>query len=240
MLGVGPDQPGANHGVILVEHGGLAGRDAVDRRVELEAKAVLDRLDACGDGLGAVAQPDVRSLDRDMKVARHVDGRTSERLVRADDDSVRARDRAHRVQRPRRGDSQALPLAWGEAPVAGVAAKLATLLVDDRAFDGIQATALEERAVVVAREEACLLALAPRRDGETRSLGLRACLTLRLLAEREDNPLEVTRVETREHVRLVLLRVGGAREEAPSAMLHDARVVARGELVRTGAPCELE
>src|SRR5439155_2332943 len=79
-----------------------------------------------------------------------------------------------------------------------------------------------------------------RRDGEARTLGLRTRLVLRLVAEREDDLLEVPRVEARKHVRLVLVRVRRARQQAPSAILDDARVVTGGEPVRTRPPRELE
>ena len=50
----------------------------------------------------------------------------------------------------------------------------------------------------------------------------------------------MSRVEAREHVRLVLRGVGGAMEERPPAVLRDARVVAGREPVRACLPREGE
>ena len=89
----------------------------------------------------------------------------------------------------------------------------------------------EERAVVVAGEEARLLALGAPRDGEpgARRLGSRRVLVL--LAEREPDPLELLRIEAREHVRLVLRRVGAAVRAAAG---RDARRCARSGRSRAG------
>src|SRR5687768_13648616 len=59
------DQPGADHGVVLVEHGGLAGRDAVRRLVEQEAEAAAGWLDARGSGRRPVAKLGLGALNRD-------------------------------------------------------------------------------------------------------------------------------------------------------------------------------
>src|ERR671911_639412 len=89
--------------------------------------------------------------------------------------------------------------------------------VHDRAVAGVEPVALEEGSVVVAGQEARLLALAALRDGETRRPGLAARLRLRLFAEREFDPVQKRRVERREHVRLVLVRVGCAGEQPAAA-----------------------
>src|SRR4030095_8503970 len=60
-----------------------------------------------------------------------------------------------------------------------------------------------------------------------RRLGAR--LLLGLLAEREPDAVEQPRVESPEHVGLVLVRVDGTGEEPTAAVLDDSRVVARGE-----------
>ena len=102
--------------------------------------------------------------------------------------------------------------------------------VDDVAALPAETLALEERAVVVASEEACLLALGTPRGREPRSRGLVARLVLRLLAEWEADPLEKARIDGCEHVRLILLLVHGARDEREAVALDDPRVVARPEL----------
>ena len=104
----------------------------------------------------------------------------------------------------------------------------------------LHAAPLEERAVVVAAEEARLLALRPPRRRQPRPRGLGPRLVLRLLSEREPDPLEQGRVEPREHVRLVLVRVGRPRQQQPALVLHRTSVVPRREPDGAGAPCERE
>ena len=142
---------------------------------------------------------------------------------------------AQRVERLGRGDADPAALARRVAPDAVVPAELAAVLVDDRALGGLEAAALEEGAVVVAGEEAGLLALAALGDVEAGSGRLGARLRLRLLAERELDPVEQRRVERGEHVGLILVRVGRAGEQPPAVALDDARVVAGPELRRSGA-----
>src|SRR5207244_6774771 len=108
-------------------------------------------------------------------------------------------------------------------------------LVDDRARFRREPVSAEERAVVVTGEEARLLALGPVRGLEPRTRRLGTRLHLRLLAEREPDALEVTRVEPREHVALVLRLVGSAGEQQPAVALDDAGVVAGCEVCCAGA-----
>ena len=147
---------------------------------------------------------------------------------------------AQRVQRLGRGDADPAPLAGRVAPDAVVPAELAALLVDDRAVRAVEPSPLEEGAIVVAGEEARLLALAALGDVEACGGRLRARLGLRQLAERELDPLELLGVELREHVRLVLVRIGRAREQPPAVALDDSRVVARPELPGAGPGRERE
>src|SRR5205814_1546043 len=119
-------------------------------------------------------------------------------------------------------------------------AELAPVGVDDRARARLDAVPLEERAVVVAREEARLLALCAACGGEAGAFRLGARLLLALPAERERDALEQARVEAREHVRLVLVRVRTAREQYAASMLRDARVVAGREPLRACALRERE
>ena len=106
------------------------------------------------------------------------------------------------------------PLARRVAPDAVVPAELVALLVDDRAVGRLEATPLEEGPVVVAGEEARLLALAALGGDEARRRGLGARLRLRQLPERELDPVELSRVERGEHVGLVLVRIGARARAA--------------------------
>ena len=141
-----------------------------------------------------------------------------------------ARVAAQRVERLGRGDADPAPLAGRVAPEAVVPAELDAVLVDDRPVGRLEPAALEEGAVVVAGEEARLLALAPLGDREPCGGCLGTRLGLRQLAERELDPLELRRVERGEHVGLVLVRIGGAGEQPAAVALDDPRVVARPEL----------
>jgi hypothetical protein len=113
-------------------------------------------------------------------------------------------------------------------------------LVDDPALAAVQSVPLEEVAVVTAAQEAGLLALGAVRHGQPGALRFGTRLLLRLLSEREPDPREVSRIESREHVRLVLLRIDGPRQQRASSVLDDSRVVARRQLRRTGTPRERE
>src|SRR5205814_1627667 len=104
----------------------------------------------------------------------------------------------------------AASLAGRKSPVAVVLAELRSRFVHGRARLRREAAAFEERAVVVTREEAGLLALTAAGDGKPGLLRLGAGLRLRLLAERKPDAVELARVESGEHVRLVLGRVCAA------------------------------
>src|SRR5581483_9032688 len=98
----------------------------------------------------------------------------------------------------------------------------------------------EERAVVVAGEEARLLALGAARDVEAGAMRLLARLLLALLAEREPDPREMARVQRSKHVALILRRVHCPCQQCVPTMLGDARVVTGGKAVAAGALCERE
>src|SRR5262249_38650504 len=241
MLGGATDRPGAHDRALpAVQHGALAGRNAVTWLLELGAEALWPRLDSCSDGLGAVAELDVGALHGHVQPPGDVDRPPPERRARADHDGVCARVGAQRVERPPGDDAEAPALARREAPVAAVATELVAILVDDRAVLRLEPAPLEECAVVVAGEEAGLLAFAAAGNGEAGTLRLGARLGLRLSAERKGDAAEPGRVEPREHVRLVLLQVGGAREQREPVALDDARVVPGRQDVRTGAERERE
>src|SRR4029078_13367393 len=97
-------------------------------------------------------------------------------------------------------------LAGCELPEALVGPDPLARLVDDRAGLRRKPMSPEERAVVVVSEEACLLSLGTVRSLEACLGGLGARLDLRLLAEREPDPSELTRVESRQPVALCLSR----------------------------------
>src|SRR5206468_2007457 len=122
---------------------------------------------------------------RDEEPAADRDAPPRQRTPRPDDDGVRPRLRAHRVERLRCRDTEPAPLPGGEPPVAVVPAELVARLVDDRAVGGGQPPAAEERAVIVAGEEARLLAVGAPRDREARGRRLAPPLPLHLLAARE-------------------------------------------------------
>ena len=82
--------------------------------------------------------------------------------------------RAEDVERLGGGQPEAAALAGCEPPEAVVAAELAPVLPDDRALLRLEPVPAEERAVVVAGEEARLLALRLASCGEARALGLGA------------------------------------------------------------------
>src|SRR5436190_12569791 len=240
MLGTGSDQACADDDVFVVEHGRLAGRHAVGLLVELQPKTAGRRLDAGGQWLGAVAELDVRPRDRQVQPAGHGDGGPREGGAGTDDDRVRLRLRAQRVERLRRGDAEALPLAGREAPVPAVASELTAVLVHERARARVEPLALEEGTVVVAGQEARLLALAAPRDREAGALGLRPRLALGLIAERERDAPELAWVEPGQHVRLILLWIRRPREQGAPAVLDDTGVVAGDEHVGAGAARERE
>src|SRR5207253_8517984 len=120
-------------------------------------------------------------------------------LPRTDDERVRARIRPHRVQRPAGGDADPAPLSGRVAPVARVLAHLASAFVDDRARIRLEPVPGQEVAIVRAAEEARLLALTPRSDGQARALRLVSRLRLRLLPQRKPDAREARGVEPREH-----------------------------------------
>src|SRR5688500_12044869 len=230
LLGRCGDQSGADHGVVLVEHGRLARRDAVRRLVELEPEAATGRLHAGGSGRRAIAELRLRTLDLDEEAAgadAHLAAR--ERRPRPDDDGVRPRLGAQRVHRLRGDHAQAAALARREAPEAVVLPELPAALVDDGARSRRDPVAREEVPIVASGEKAGLLALRAPRGVEPGGSRLVARLLLRLRPEREPEAVERARVEAGEHVGLILCAVGGAREEQAPAVLAEAGVVARSQ-----------
>ena len=154
---------------------------------------------------------------------------------------------AERVERLAGRDAEPLALAGREAPEARRGARArCPLRRRARPLCGGEPAPLEELAVVVAREEARLLALRPARGGRARRARLR----------RASRPWSARRAGTRcgrawrgrgaRACRLVIGGIGSACEQEPAAVLDDAGVVAGDERVGAGAlgereqPCEAE
>src|SRR4029450_6200897 len=193
-----------------------------------------------GGGRRAVAELRMGACDRREQTPGRGHLAPGQRSARADHDRVRRRIAPERVGRTPGGDTEPSSLARGETPEALVRADRLARFVDDAALAPGQPVPLEEVAVVAAAQEARLLALRATSNRKPRALGLGASLLLRLLAERKPEPLEVARIERREHVRLILVRVDGASEQRPAPMLDDPRVVAGGEARRPSTPGERE
>src|SRR5436305_12783438 len=107
--------------------------------------------------------------------------------------------------------------------------ELGSALVHYRAVPGLEALAFEERAVVVACEEARFLALAAPGRGQAGSLRLGTRLALGLLTERKRDAVQACRIDSSEHVGQILLRVRRSGEAPPSRVQHDLIDVTGGQ-----------
>ena len=147
-----------------------------------------------------------------MQRADRVDATAGQRLLRAYDKRRSRGVGPERVERLTRSDADAAALSRREPPDAVVTAERTPGLVDDRPR-GRDAVTLEERAIVVAGEEARFLALRASRRLEAgcSRLGTRGGLPLR--AERKVDALESGRGDGGEHVRLILGGVGSSGDE---------------------------
>src|SRR4051794_4058881 len=179
-------------------------------------------------------------LDREVETAANAHLVHLERATWADREGVRGGIGSDRVDRVRRGEPDPATLPGRVAPDAVVAAALDSVLVDDRAGAPGEPLPLEERAVIIAGEEARLLALGPLRDGQARSSSLVARRALALAAERERDPLEQRGIDRRQHVGLILGRVVAAGDQPQPLALDDPRVVPRPEDIGAGALGELD
>src|SRR5579885_355150 len=238
--GRGRHQAGADDDVAFVENGRLPARDAVRGLGQHELEALRPRLDAALERRRAVAQLRRRRVDGSEQSPAHAHAPARERLPRPDGDGIRPRVGGDGVQRLRRRDAEPAALTGGEPPVARVRADTLPVDVHERAFLRPQAVPLEERAVVVAGQEARLLALGTPRGGEAGRGRLGARLLLRLRPQRKPHAGEKARVETREHVALVLLLVCRPGEERHAVAADDARVVTGREACRSGPAREGE
>ena len=202
-------------------------------------KPVVGLGDRRGHRRRAVPHLHVRGRDRCVEAAPCLEGRHGEAIPRADGHRVRRRVRLEDVQRPLGADAHATPLPRGELPVPVVRSELDPVRVDDGSLGAPKPLASEKCAVVVTAEEARLLTLRPPCSCEAGACGLGSRLVLRLLAEREPDAVEERRIDGREHVRLVLLRVDAAPDQLHAVTLDDPRIVARPQLVgsRTTRKC---
>src|SRR5437773_6627228 len=118
--------------------------------------------------------------------------------------------------------------------------ELSSALVNYRAVPGLEALAFEERAVVVACEEARFLALAAPGRGQSGALRFGTRLALGLLTERKRDAVQACRIDSSEHVGLILLRVRRSGEEPPPLVVDDSSVMTGGQRFRAGSPRECE
>ena len=117
--------------------------------------------------------------------------------------------------------------------------ELVAVLVDDRAGRAVQALPAEERPVVVAGEEAGLLALGARRDGEPGSAASQPGLALRRLSERKADAVEQVGIDGARACTTDPSRVDARANEAATIPFDEAGVVAGPESVGTGARGEV-
>src|SRR4051812_16335489 len=223
------DRRKSNHGVAAHEAGRLPGRHAVRRLVELERERAVaagrrGALHGAADGPRAVAQLHAFDLARIAQKHGSGHGHTGgrERPSRADDYAVVVL--AEHVERLGSGDADALALPDREAVLPFVAAESATALVDDVSGGVAPHEPVEARA----GEEAEVLALGAFGYGEICRARELADLGLGELAEREPDPIELSRLEAGEHVGLVLVGIACGAEQGTVPVSRDSRVVAGG------------
>src|SRR5262249_46350271 len=133
--------------------------------------------------------------------------------------------RPNGVERMSGGDTEPPPLSRRVTPVSLVPSEAAASRVDDRPRRYVETAAAEELTVVVAGEEARLLALGPLGNGKSRCRCLAPDIGLGTVAERKPQTVELGRLQRGEHVGLVLRVVVPASEQPLAAVLDDARVV---------------
>jgi len=161
------------------------------------------------------------------------DGVGRQRLPGAHGHRVRARVLAQDVERLAPADPEAAPLADGVLGVAAVAAERRSRAIDDAPRPcALAAVAGEERRAPGPGEEAQVLGVGGTRHGEPGLLGQRAHVRLVQLAQREAQPGDRRRLQRREHVALVLERVGGGADQPVG---RDPRVVPGRQRLRAEA-----
>jgi hypothetical protein len=158
-LGNAGDHARAYDSPVVVHDGYLAARHGVHRLVELESEAAARGGDRRATRWRSVPQLCLGSRDREIQTPVDLDPRDGECFVWAYDDHIRRAIRPEHVQRPRRGDAQAPPLARGELPVPVVITNGKTGFIENLPCARAETLPLEEVSIVTAAEEACFLAL---------------------------------------------------------------------------------
>src|SRR4051794_19660253 len=208
------DRCRSNHAIAAHEARRLPRGDAERRLVELDrerAVAAGRRVPghAAGDRLRAVAQLHAVDLAAIAVEDGPCDGHLAggQRPLRPYDHAASLL--AHDVQGLARGDLQALALADGEALLPVVRAHAVARQVDDLTRPGRATVATDEVPRAGPAQEAQVLALGALCDWQCGGSGQLAHLRLAVLAEWEPEAVELGRLETREHVGLVLPVVHG-------------------------------
>src|SRR5262245_22423355 len=213
------DRPAAEHEVVPVENGRLAGRDRLQRRVEAHAHAVVaERLDGAGHVRRAVADLDRRPdrpprwRDRDPVELGGLEAAALQLALRPDHDRVASRVDLDHVERLSRRDAEAAPLPDRVMHDAAVPADLTSRAIEDRARARLADVLLDEAGVVVVGHEADLLTLRlVGREQAERARPL-AHFGLGQPLEWEAAAAEQLLSQRVEDVALVLARVAAARE----------------------------
>ena len=180
----------------------------------------------------------------------HAHAVAQQQLARADRDRARARVGREHVQRLATADAEAVALADGERVRAGVLAEHLPRAIDDPPGALAEAAvALQEGALARARQEAQVLRVAPVRDRQAGRRRQLAHLRLGHLSQRKPQPRERLGRERRQHIALVLARVGRGAQQRHSrvfipdrvrAPLEHPRVVAGRERPRAQPVGQLE
>src|SRR3954447_9868668 len=223
--------------VAVVDHAGLAGRDAVLGAVQLDlrpARSQAERRRARLAGRAHAHRDRNLSIARERRVAEPVEVRERHRAGRergawADHDLGLARVEADDVKRFADGEPEPAPLPDRVMDDAAVAAEHAAVEVDDVAGarrPGLQP--LDDLAVMALRYEADVLAVGLVGDAEPELPGEPARLGLAELAEREAQHLELLARRGVEEIALVALRIGGAEQGAAASRQRAARDVVPG------------
>ena len=133
--------PAPTIALVVVEHGHLTRRDREGGLLEAERESVVRRLHARGNGVGAVAELRLGTLDRQVEPAANAHLAHLERAARADRERVRRRVGSEGVDRLRGGEPDPAALSGRVPPDPVVTAELDAVLVDDRAGPAARAPA---------------------------------------------------------------------------------------------------
>src|SRR5262249_34891100 len=213
----------------VVEHGGLARRDAVLAVEEVDFDARPSPTQPCRP-----RRPRGAHLDEHLVPARAqrvVDGvlaqpidlaqphpAGAQRLARPDHHAARRRIEPHHIERMAGGDAEPAALADGEVDDAGMSAQQAAVKIDDVARLGRAGLEpLDHLGVAARRHEADVLAIVLVGDREAEPTRQLARLRLGLVAEREAQHLELLARGGKEKIALIALLLARAIERAAAA-----------------------